>query len=115
MEKENFSNDSLNLKFTGIYKFQKSLDFEGKTISEVPYDLTALKGMDVHSCKRMAEKMQGSPGESLVTDDLLHVILFARAADLPAEAVKYLSAADYTAWSIVGQVFLVSSLPNLTG
>ncbi|MHB0998214.1 MAG: phage tail assembly protein [Armatimonadota bacterium] len=107
------ADESEEISFSGSYEFAKPVTFEGVKYDQVSYDLDALKSGDVISCKKEAAKIRGSQGESLLTDDILCAIIFARSADLPAGIILELSAADYAAWVMVGQGFFATSLSGL--
>ena len=112
---EKTQDETPEIKFSGVYTFSKPVSFEGNTITEAKYDFNALSSKDVKSCKRELARMNGGAGsgEPLIMDSDLHVALFARAADLPVGFMDEMGAADYAAWSVVGQAFFASALSGL--
>lgn len=104
----------LELNFAGKYRLRCPVEFEGTRHEEISYDLERLKAKDVITCRREVARMKGGLGEALLTDDLLHAVLFARAADLPSSFVLEMGAADYAAWATVAQGFFGDALSGLT-
>lgn len=104
------------LQAVGTYTFIEPVTFEGVTHSEKPYDLKSLKSTDVISAMNQANQITG-PGrpspDSPMTDSLLHAILFARAADLPACFVLEMGASDFLAWASAAQGFFARALSSL--
>jgi hypothetical protein len=102
------------VQFSGSYKFRTPVTFEGQTYDEVKYDLNTLKARDVITCKNEAFRIRKQVStDSVMTDDLLHVILVARSADMPASFTLELGAADYGAWAELGQLFFALAFSAL--
>lgn len=112
---ETQAQEEMELEFSGTHYFKKAVTFEGTAYSQVEYDLDALTAKDVISCRKEVARINKASGEmtSMISDDLLHAVLFARSADLPAGFVLEMGAADYAAWSMVGQAFFASALSGL--
>jgi len=105
------ANGEPEVQFSGSYNFQHPLEFEGQAYSEVKYDLTRLRGIDLVACQAAANRLRHTgESETMMTDSLLHAVIFARSADLPEQFVLELSAADFAAWQVVSQSFLASGL-----
>jgi hypothetical protein len=100
----------LNMQYSGSYKFTKAVEFEGQTYEEVKYDLSALKSTAVIAAKSAANRLRQALGEPLMSDDLVQAVVFARSADLPAEFVLEMGAADYAAWAAIVQGFFGTAL-----
>ncbi|HET6457089.1 MAG TPA: hypothetical protein VFI02_22040 [Armatimonadota bacterium] len=99
----------------GTYEFMEPVTFEGVTYTERPYDLKGLKSTDVISGLKQANAIRGrgEQPDSPMTDTLLHAVLFARAADMPAGFVLEMGASDFLAWASAAQGFFARALSSL--
>ena len=119
---------SEGIRYKGIYKLRKPMNFEGTTYTELPYDFERLGARDVMTAKKVANDVRGTPqSESMMTDDLLQAILFCQAARLPVEFLmaakpvgasedeRGVGAADYAAMAIAAQSFFAEAAGSLIG
>lgn len=99
------------INFSGTYKFDKPINYEGETYAEVKYDLNKITAKDIISLRREVASMRGAGVliPALIDDDLLCAALVAVGSGLPGQFVLSLPGQDYLAWASMGQLFLASS------
>lgn len=98
------------VEFSGDYQLKKPVEFEGTTHTSVHFDFTALSSQDIITCTKQAARIKGADAAPtpLLFDTVLHAVVFARAADQPADFILHLGAADFVYWSTMGQAFFMS-------
>lgn len=86
----------------------KPIVFEGKEITKVNLDLESLTGNDLSMAEREFMLMSGgqNPTAVMLTSQEYQMHLAARAAKIPVEAIKLMSARDCTQIIMEVQAFL---------
>lgn len=100
--------------FSGSFEFEKPINFEGETYTQVEFNLNELTARDLINTRKEAFKVQNE-AETIFTDDILHAMLVARSAKLPGIFVFELSASEFGAWATLGQFFLASGVSRFKG
>lgn len=91
------------MKFT----LKSPLQFEGASYSELDVDFESLTGEDVIACERQLRSEE--PGFTYMKESskVYQAIIVARAAKVPVELVKKLSAPDFSRLTMHAQNFLL--------
>ncbi len=84
----------------------RPVEYDGRTVRELPWDLEELTGEDIETAEREYMLMGGMPG-SLSTSPTFHMYIIACVAKEPVELIKKISARDLMPLTIDVQGFFL--------
>ncbi|MGG4034204.1 phage tail assembly protein [Paenibacillus cisolokensis] len=92
-----------------IFKLRRPISFEGETYAELNLDFESLTGEDVIACER--QFLSENNGSTFVkeTSKAYQSYIVARAAGVPVELIRKLSAGDFSRVTLRAQNFLFLS------
>lgn len=91
-----------------LFPLRAPLQFEGRDYTELSLDFESLTGNDLLDCERAFLLAAGTAGTGVLEFQKGYLIqVIARAAKVPVELIRLLSASDVTKLTIEAQGFLL--------
>jgi len=91
-----------------VYKLKRPITFEEQPVSELSLDFEELTGQDLLLCARQAQALAPNELPMIKAMSLPYqVTVAAKAANVPAELIQSLKAADFTQVTQRAQNFLI--------